>query len=247
MTLTGTQIKLEEIKRDGFIPGIDMEPSASPKQRGSRLFLPLAWADQDGNSRHASGVLVLDTKQDTVLSVDEDERCGESFALLEAKNGDIYFFPPDWSSLPHYFAEGFKPTCVLRVRDGEMTFDDDYLMDLSSLGSGSAAAGAIPDGNTGFFFTSVDDALWDNGNNMDGAFWRFWHYDFETEESTEVEGLPLWAHNCYHVVVDGKAIVPRSSSADAGTRTTVYVVDGATTPKELFSFDADWYGMATLR
>jgi hypothetical protein len=55
-----------------------------------------------------------------------------------------------------------QPTCVLRVRAGESSFDRDYELNLSGLGSGSAANGAIPDGDSGFFFFTVDQALWDN-------------------------------------------------------------------------------------
>lgn len=246
MKLTGKQIELDEIERDGFSANLAMEPSAGPKQRGSELILPLGWADQDGNARHASGLLVLDTERDEVVAVDEDERCGESYILIEAPDGAVYFFPPDWSALPHYFTDGFD-NCVLRMNDGETSFDEDYVMNLSELGTGSAAASAVPDGEGGFYFLALDEELWDDGNNMDGLFWRVWHYDFESEESAEVEDAPLWGHNLYYVTVDGKAIMPRSTYDDEGSHTNVYAAGSDGKLDGLFSFDADWYGVATLR
>jgi hypothetical protein len=244
MELTGEEIDLSSLERDGWVPNLVLEHSG-PARRGRELLVPLGWVDQDGNSRYASGFLVLDTKTNDVIAVGEDERCGESYATVEAPNGDIYFFPPDWSSLPHYFVEMHQPTCVLRVRDGETSFDSEAL-DLSALGSGSAAAGAVPDGKTGFLFTTVDEALRDESEEA-VEFWRFWHYDFETETSRAIEAMPAWAGQPYYVNVGGEAFVPYWTETSKGAKTTFYRVNGGEDPTPLFSFDANWYGAGKLR
>jgi hypothetical protein len=246
MTLADAQIDLAETRRDGWAPNLVFEHSG-PRRRGNQLLIPLGWTDQDENSRHASGVVTLDTETDEVVAIVEDERCGESYATIEAPGGDIYFFPPDWSSAQHYFAEDFRPTCVLRVRPGAITFESDYALDLSQLGSGSAAAGAVPDGETGFYFTAVDEALYDDGRNESGAFWRFWHYDFESELARPLESLPVWSGQGYYVNVGGKAFIPYWRETDDGWKTTLYSVEGGSDPEALFSFDANWYGAAKLR
>src|SRR5687768_4438806 len=57
MTLTGEQIDLSAITREGWIPNLNFE-HMGPRQRGRELLVPLSWQDQDGNSRFASGMVV---------------------------------------------------------------------------------------------------------------------------------------------------------------------------------------------
>jgi hypothetical protein len=247
MTLTGEQLDLPMIVREGWVPNLVFEHSG-PVLRGDTLLVPLSWTDQDGNSRHASGVLALDIETDQVLGVDEDERCGESYATITAPSGDVYFFPPDWSAAPHFFADMFSPTCVLRVLPGATAFDDTDALDLSALGSGLAAAGAVPDGGSGFFFTTVDEALWDDGNGEGGAVWKTWHYDFTTQVSRPVGSLPDWSGQLYYVNVGGAYFIPYWRETDAGDQTTLYSVGtGDTDPTPSFSFEGNWYGLAQLR
>jgi hypothetical protein len=246
MELLGKTIDLSAGDREGFVQNLVLE-LAGPVPRGDELIIPLGWVDQDGNSRHASGALILDTKNDEVVALAEDDRCGESYATVTAPDGDIYFFPPDWSALPHYFADMHRPTCVLRMRAGENTFVEDESLDLSALGTGSAAAGAVPDLENGFFFTAVDEELWADGDGEGGEIWRFYHHDFATEESRVIESLPLWSTNGYYVKVDGKHYIPREEETDDGLHTTMYEVDGDSDPAPLFGFDASWYGAGRLR
>ncbi|MGC4088047.1 MAG: hypothetical protein QM756_09140 [Polyangiaceae bacterium] len=105
----------------------------------------------------------------------------------------------------------------------------------------------MPDGKTGFFFTAVDEVLWDNGNNEGGAVWRFWHYDFATQQSRAVESLPEWAGQGYYVNVGGELFIPSWVETATGYRTTLYKVDGSADPSPVFSFDANWFGAARLR
>jgi hypothetical protein len=248
MKLTGDEIDLADISRDGWTPNLSLGlVNLGAVRRGDDLLIPLGWQDQDRNSRHASGLLVVDTKSDAVKSVDEDERCGEAYDSIAAPNGDTYFFPPAWSSTQSYFSEDHQPTCILRVRKGETTFDPDYSLDLSAQGTNSAAAGAIPDGETGFFFLSVDKEAWDAREEQLGAFWQVWHYDFETESSHRVESLPMWIGHAHYVNLGDFTAFVYWEETDTGNRTTFYRVDGADDPERLFSFDASWYSFGKLR
>ena len=248
MKPTGKTIDLADLRRRGWVPNLVFEHSG-PVQREDALVIPLGWQDQDGNARRATGALLLDVENDEVIASLEDERCGESYATVRAPDGDLYFFPPHWSAAPHFFGENDeqKPTCVLRIRDGEKTFDPDYTLDLSKRGTGSAAAGAIPDGEGGFFFTALDEELWEDGENEGGEVWRFYHAEFESERSHVVESMPLWSTNCYYVNVGGDLYIPREEETDEGQHTTFYAVDGAGDPKKWLSFDASWYGAVKLR
>lgn len=246
MTLDGSEIDLSELERDGWSPNLVLE-QMGPRRRGDELLIPTGWVDQDFNYRHATGLLVIDTATDSVVSVSEDERCGEAYMSVEAPNGDLYFFPSGDSAAQHYFAENFRPTCVLRVQDGENELDSEFSLDLSALGSGSAATGAVPDGGSGFFFASVDEALWEERENNGEAYWRFWHYDFESEVSREVPSMPAWAGSTYYSDVGGRAYIPYWVETETGYRTTLYDLNGADDPTPSFSFDASWGGFAQLR
>jgi hypothetical protein len=248
MKLTGKQIELAAVSREGWSPNLTLGlVNQGALRRGSQLLAPLSWSDQDGNSRYASGVLVLDTERDEVVAVDDDERCGEAMTSVAAPNGDIYFFPPAWSATTHYFTDDHKPTCILRVPAGKNEFDPDYELDLSALGSGSAAAGAIPDGKTGFFFLSADQGLWDKRASDLDAFWRIWHYDFESKKSHEVTSLPTWTGHAHYVNFGGEIVFVYWEETESGNRTTFYRVDGDKDPVRLFAYDASWYSFAKIR
>jgi hypothetical protein len=165
MTLTGKQIDLAAIAAEGYRPNVILEYMGARK-RGDELIAPVSWQDQDGNSRFASGLVVINHVTDEFVSADFDTRCGESMTSIEAPNGDIYFLPPAWTSTIHYFTDMHQPTCAPRVAFGDTKFDKGEPWDLSALGSGSAAAGGIPDGENGFFFASIDRAL----SKVSGAF-----------------------------------------------------------------------------
>lgn len=246
MELSGTIIDLSLAAREGWSLQLMLE-FFGPRQRGSELLLGVSWVDQDFNYRHASGLLALDVETDTVLGFSEDERCGETYGSIEAPNGDLYFFPSADSSAQHFYGEGLGPTCVLRVPSGSREFDPAEPLNLSALGSGGAASGAVPDGSTGFYFSTVDDTLWQGRENNGEAYWRIWHYDFATQASREVTGLPAWAGTTYYVNVGGTHFLPYWSTGDAGDRTTVYQLDRVSNPTPLFSFEANWYGFNRLR
>lgn len=246
MTLTGTQIDLSVLNRDGWTPRLALEVF-SPWRRGSELLIPTAWVGQDDERRFATGLLVLDVNRDEVVTSAEDERCGEGYMTVEAPNGDRYFFPSAFSSPQHFFAEQRGPTCVLRVLAGQSAFDPSYQLDLSALGSGSAAVGGVPDGVGGFFFATADAELWNERGNDGGEIWRIWHYDFATAESRAMDSLPVWAGDPYYVLVDDKVYMPQWRQTDDEQRTTVFAVDGAEPPTQLFSFEASWAGFGRIR
>jgi len=247
MTLTGTQIALPELERDGWTPRLALE-IFSPWRRGAELVVPIAWTGQDEEYRFANGLLVLDVEQDEVVTSAEDERCGESYMSVATPNGDRYLFPSHFSSAQHFFADQHGPTCVLRVRNGESTFDPDYQLDLSALGTGSAAIGAVPDGIGGFFFATADEQLWNLPENNDGVFWKLSHYDFATETARPIESMPTWSGSPYYVDVGGEFYLPYwRQTPDGASLTTLYALHGADDPSPLFSFEASWTGFGQLR
>ena len=244
MVLTGEQVPLPMLQRSGWVPNLVFEHSGAVR-RDSTLLVPLGWQDQDFNSLYTSGVLALNVDTDEVVSVAEDARCGETYAAVPAPGGELYFMPPDWSAVPHFFADMHQPTCVSRIPAGQTSFDGADVIDVSALGGGLASAGAVPDAG-GFFFASLDPALWD-GRNEAEAVWRVWYPDWASGASRQVESLPLWAGQIYYVDVGGERFIPYWQVGSAGTQTTLYrVLDGAD-PAPVFSFEGNWYGASRLR
>jgi hypothetical protein len=246
MTLTGKQIDLSPLARDGWTPRLSLEVF-SPWRRGAELIVPVAWTGQDGEYRFANGLLVLDVERDEVVTTAEDARCGESYMSWPAANGDRYLFPSHFSSSQHFFADQRGPTCVLRVLEGESSFDPSFQLNLSALGSGGAAIGGVPDGEEGFFFATADEALWNERANNGGAYWKLAHYDFASEVARPVESMPTWSGSPYYVDVGGKFYLPYWRQANGVSLTTVYDLNGAQDPTPLFTFEASWTGFGQLR
>jgi len=248
MQLTGVEIPLPMLQRTGWVPNLVFEHSGIVR-RDSTLLIPLGWQDQDFNSMYASGVLALNVDTNQVISVDEDERCGETYAAIPMPNGDVFFMPPDWSAMPHFYADMHQPTCVTVVRAGQSVFDasESGVVDVSAMGDGLPSTGGVPDGANGFYFTSVDETLYD-GTNAADPVWRVWHRDFATNTSRRIDTLPVWAGNLYYVNVGGANFIPYWEDGSAGTQTTMYRVpsDGSD-PTPVFSFEGNWYGAARLR
>ncbi|WP_437316488.1 hypothetical protein [Sorangium sp. So ce385] len=249
MKLTGAEIDLTEVSREGYTAVAWLEPF-NVASRGDRLFIPVSWYDQDGNIAFGAALLTIDTSSDTVVAFSKDDRCGEAYMSVEAPSGDIYFFASAESSAQHHYGDGARrPSCVARVRAGADTFDpDDEVLDLSALVSGRAAQGAISDGATGFFFAAADEARWEEREQNGWSFWRIWHYDFETKEAREVDSLPWWAGSTYHYEIDGQKYLPFwEATPDDGWKTTVFKMSGTDNPAPLFSFAASYRAIARLK
>ncbi|MET0339465.1 MAG: hypothetical protein ABW252_00605 [Polyangiales bacterium] len=246
LTLTGKTIDLGLLAAEGYTPSLALEQTG-PQRRGSELLVPVSWTDADGAYRHATGVVSIDTARDAVVGSSVDERGGEAYISVAAPNGDAYFFPTVGSAAQHFFDDAVRPTRILRVPAGARVFDRSFALDLSALGSGLAAAGAVPDGAGGFFFLTADQALYDTRASNGGSYWRASHFDFATGKARQVTSLPTFDDSTYWVKVDGKVYLPRSRTTESGASTTLYAVNGPADPTPLFTFDAQWYGFARLR
>lgn len=152
---------------------------------------------------------------------------GHSTGIEATENGDIYSFST--SALSAGFTSATKPSGILRIKNGETEFDQDYFFNVEEatnggkifwmdyLGNGKAIARII-----------VDDT---NGAGEWGAFFKNDVFklvviDLESKTITDVSGVPVHGHRYTSpmFVEDGKAYI--SSSTD--TETHVYIVDPET-------------------
>jgi hypothetical protein len=197
MTLLPGSIDLSMIQRDGFVARIAADAD-SARQQGDLLFVPVGWEDSiTEDARPVSGLLVIDTVNDTVVKFLEDDRCTEFQSSVRTASGDIYFFTSEHSIVT---ISGLNPeysSCALRIRAGESDFDPDFVLNLSELTARAISCCGVWAGGEAVYVpvlyeerVMVDDRreLWSQSNND----YRYWKIDLATNESREIASLPFF-------------------------------------------------------
>jgi hypothetical protein len=197
MTLLDGQIDISTIQRDGFVARIAADADAARRQ-GDLLFVPVGWEDAvTEDTRPASGMLVIDTRTDTLVKFLEDERCTEFQSSIQTPNGDIYFFPSEHGIVTLSGANPEYPSCVLRIRAGESDFDPDFLLNLATItGRPIACCGAWAGGSDVLVPVLYEERimisdrreLWSESNND----YRYWRINLDTRASREITSLPFF-------------------------------------------------------
>jgi hypothetical protein len=194
-------------------------------------------------------VLALNVDTNQVVSVDEDERCAATYAAIPTPNDDVFFMPPDWSAMPHFYADMHQPTRACVVRAGQTVFDESEsgALDVSAMGGGLPSTGGVPDGGDG----STSPAS--TGSSTTAATQPTPCGGCGTTISRPAcraahRHLPVWAGTLYYLNVGGENFIPFWEDGSAGTQTTMYrVLNDGGDPTAVFSFEGNWYGAARLR
>jgi hypothetical protein len=246
MTLTGKEFTFPMVARPGLKASVRSDPYQA-MARGSDLFLPVGWYDQDWKDRFVQALLIVDTNKDEVRGFIEDERCGDGFSAMKSATDDIYVFPSAGGGLQfHVNAMPPRPSCVLRVRAGEYTFDASYKLDLSALVGNVAAQGGIPDPKrTGFLFASYDPTLAvGDAKNL----WRVHFYDFATSSVQPVQGDSApWSGAMRYYEFEGRVLSARWLWNKSFEATTVVELPGGPVVNKLFSFAAAGTTLTKIR
>lgn len=149
---------------------------------------------------------------------------GSTPAVIKTENGDIYMLSS--CALATGFTTSMKNSAILRMKNGQDTFDADYYFDFqtatdarivhgSYVGNGKALVRYIPnESNTGQW-VAMDPAA----SNCKLAI-----VDLVNKTITDVTGVPLHGSNGMPFYYeDGKAIVPITSTAANEVR--IYAID----------------------
>lgn len=137
---------------------------------------------------------------------------GGVYYMNKTENGDIYV-------LCHNVFGGArtsigKPACLLRIKNGAVTFDSDYYFDLetASQGNGNPVTNFEYYGNGKFLATVLDPSKIDPNNpysyNTDAVF-RWWSFDLNTKTASKLDDeytISGKAAKCYFE--NGYAYVP---------------------------------------
>ncbi|MEN0064132.1 MAG: hypothetical protein AAGA48_18420 [Myxococcota bacterium] len=155
---------LDEWTLEGFASPSEMHPevvlSTQVLRRNSDLLIPVLYRDiANATAASLARILAIDTETDEVQVI-EDQRCGMLTFGVELVNGDIYY-ASDAQNGAFMLArpDANTPGCLLRLKDGERSFDRDFFVSLADVtgteGSGSLLAG--PDGTA--YLVAYDDSV----------------------------------------------------------------------------------------
>ncbi len=161
MELTGKVIDYGDVIRapsaahPGLVPQTSGE-GETPFHRGNRLFVPTRWRDLNAVPPQpvllpAAGLLVIDTEQDRVISLLQDDRLADTIYSVKADSGDFYLFTGAQGVAVHQVLGSARPGGVLRVKNGEETFDPSYYLNLNDLVGGRPATRPIYAGGTSVY------------------------------------------------------------------------------------------------
>ena len=212
MKVLGT-ISLPDTEREGYLALYGYAPIL----RGNSLLISVGWFDWDVNDAvlGETGLVEIDTETDSVVGFEVDDRCGGVTQPIKLPSGDTLLASSALASVAHSLDRMPAAPCALMVREGETTFDTDYLAELDALTGFDLVGEPVPAGGSAVFLRAFDDSLADV---VDGATW-------------ETTGQAAWRWLRWNVATDDVE--------------TVTELEPATADVVWFQTDGHVYGMQT--
>jgi hypothetical protein len=204
---------IKDVERDGYRAWFSDRPAI----REDGVFVTMNWsADwEDGTAIDApkgSTLVHIDPKTDNV-TVTSDERCTSMLSSITTPDGDAYFFSNFENAYVRIATGGDKgvPSCALRVRKGETTFDPDWELDVSERVGGRPADGILPGkGSTMWLRVFHADELDTQPTAFDAIdtaqAWQWYKLDFSKEDpAVKNNDRPYSSHGTAGLVVQGRS------------------------------------------
>jgi hypothetical protein len=224
----------------------DGKPAAFswPLVVGKRAFLAAAWIDYDTYEAYGkAAVATFDaTADDPEVSVIEDDRCGVTSVAtpFADKDGNVYVVG-DWFGGLHQIGTltpTDKPACLLRIKQGDSSFDSDYYVDLLATSGARAVAGAyaMQDGEKLLVNIWPEDVPAPSREDLaagPSSYWQGKEYvytvlDLATKTATPVDALPPGGSgNNTPLVMDGVnyiQVYPDTESNDSEPGSNLYAI-----------------------
>src|ERR1044071_5037006 len=133
MEIRGT-IALPQTAQQGFLANY----GNTPILRGDKLLFTVGWFDwvTTDTIRPETGLVVIDTRTDTVARFDTDTRCGGIDETVVAPSGDAYLISSALAGSACRLGRLSTTPCALRVKAGADAIDPGYRTDLDGLAGG---------------------------------------------------------------------------------------------------------------
>ncbi len=126
----------------------DLTPTLELVVRGDRILVNIFWNSlSSGWTEMASftRLVAIDTTTDEVTDVTDEPRCQSISPIGTTSDGTTYYDAWDYhvSSGAVFGAGHGARSCALRVKPGAVSFDEDYLVDLTNVTGGRPAGSAF--------------------------------------------------------------------------------------------------------
>ncbi len=242
-------IPLPATERDGYLSLYGY----TPVMRGDKLLFPVGWFDWTNDYvLDETGLVVIDTTDDSVERVDTDERCGGITETVVTSNGDAYFVSSALAGSAYRLERLDTEPCALRILNGEDEFDDGYLKNLDTLVDADILGEPIPAGGSSIFLRVLDEELatineeTDFSWNITGqAAWRWIEWNVSNDNVTEIDTLDPSTADVIWFLVDGK--VYGSQTAPDYSETTLIDLTADGGPLEALTVPGFLHGLARVQ
>jgi hypothetical protein len=200
MELNDTVIDLTPVFADTLAQG--WRPEAllgNAIQRGNRLFVPARWESEEGTFRPSAGLLVIDTETDSVVSLLEDERIADSIFATMSQAGDIYLATGFNGVREHWSYGTAAPGGLIRVRNGEESFDPSFYIHLDQAVGDRPATKPFGVDETSVYVRAChpeERGITFSAETVIAApqqIWRYWRVNLESGQGELIEELPWTA------------------------------------------------------
>jgi hypothetical protein len=234
MTITGEH-DLSALRREGW--GNEYRGGFA-RQSDGKLFFYWAYTNDRIEFINDFVVGVFDTEA-KALSILVEPTCPASagFGGFFDERGDLYLIADSFGGFTFLGSDDPKSACVLRIANGETTFDPSYrFLPTEALGGGLSPWGFYYAGNGLAYTTAVDPARLPEYDSVfefifapvhDG-----WTLNVENQSAARIENMPPDAVGFASVTLDNELLVPRSTAAADiyevdDIQTTVYRLSGS--------------------
>lgn len=242
-------IGLPETNRDGFLALYGYGSA----MRGDKLLFPVGWFDWESEDSvlDETGLVVIDTKTDTVERVDVDERCAGITETISLPSGDSYFVSSALGAAAHELGRLDVAPCALRIGADSDEFDAQYALSLSDLTDGAMAGDPVPGPEGRIFLRVLDEEL---ATFEEGAFtyeltgqpaWRWISWDPATDEVEVVRELPPAPANVSWFSADGSIYTIEEKTEPFESTLIELTADGG--PKTRLTVPGYLHGVARVR
>lgn len=248
MEVTGT-ISLPETVREGYLANY----SYAALRRDDQLLFSVGWFDwaETDSILPETGLVVINTTDDTVARVDVDDRCGGITQPVTMGSGDVYFVSSALAAAAHRLGRLSTAPCALRVQAGSDRFDTDYALALADLTEGALAGEPVPGPAGSIFLRVFDESLAEV--DTEGYTWGItgqlaWHWsrwDVTSNSATRLAGLEPSTADVVWFEVDGR--VYGTETTDDYSETTLVELTAEGGPKAAMTAPGFLHGLARVR
>ncbi|MEN0061210.1 MAG: DUF4374 domain-containing protein [Myxococcota bacterium] len=147
-----------------------------PARQGPDLLFPVLYRNlEQGTAATLARVVVINTETDAI-SVLDDDRCSYLTNVVVAGNGDIYVASDAFNgAVRGAQANGTGPSCILRIRSGELAFDDTFFVETESITGTPVSGGLVGAGGDEAYVLGYDETVAPLGASF-----------------SEINGTPAW-------------------------------------------------------